>query len=300
MLSESTPSSPSGAALILRRAIFSRARHARITGMALGALLLALTLGLVYAAPAVRAGLLLALPVAMLSWFGGPWVGRAGAIAAAGTQLAVDAASGPATPTMVVGAIIAVLVLSGVAWAVPVLRFAAQGYREHAQTDPLTNLGNRRFFREVAAVELNRTRRYSRPLSLVYLEADAFEQLRHVAGHAEADELLIQMASVITGALRTSDVVARLYGAEFAILLPETDGRGAQVVADKLREHLSRVASAAGYELHFRAAVVGFEDGPITLEALLRQADETMLAARRGAAEVLAYRDYVHPPMQLV
>jgi diguanylate cyclase (GGDEF)-like protein len=131
------------------------------------------------------------------------------------------------------------------------------------------------------------------------MDVDGFERIRNVRGHAEADLLLVQMASVMSGALRTSDIVARISGAEFAILLPETDGAGAKVVTEKLRQCLIAAAADASQDISLRAAVVGTPSGPVSLEALLRQADEAMLEARRSQA-VLSYRDYEHPPMQLV
>jgi GGDEF domain-containing protein len=95
-------------------------------------------------------------------------------------------------------------------------------------------------------------------------------------------------------------VLARISGAEIAILLPETDGPGAQVVAGKLRQRLTDTAAAAGHTLTFRAAVVGFGDGPVSPEAMFRQADQAMVEAGRSGEDLLAYRDYEHPPLQLV
>jgi diguanylate cyclase (GGDEF)-like protein len=132
------------------------------------------------------------------------------------------------------------------------------------------------------------------------METAGFDRIRNVSGHAESDMLLVQMASVMTGSLRTSDVVARISGAEFAVLLPETDGPGAQVVAEKLRQRLVDAAAAAGHQVRLHVAVVGQSQGPIALDPMLRQADEAMAEARQSTAHVLAYREYVHPPMQLV
>jgi len=205
---------------------------------------------------------------------------------------------GPVDGSAVPGVLLTIAVLLLVAETAPVLRFDSQSYREHAQTDPLTNLGNRRFFREVALVELNRSKRYSRPVSLLYMDIDGFDRIRHERGHEESDLLLVRIASVISGALRTSDVVSRISGAEFAILLPETEGGGARVVAEKLRDLLITEMADAGHEIRLTTAVVG-TTGPVSLEALLRQADQTMLVARRDTGSV-AYRDYQHPPLQLM
>jgi len=301
MLSESRTSG-AGSGVLLRQVLYARGRRAQAFGTAAG-VGLALVSGAVWlvAPPLVALGVLGVAPVAVLGWYGGLWWGRGAAVVMAGAQVAAAIWHGAsAGPLLVVGGAVALVVVWIVGNAMPWLRFASQSYRDHAQMDPLTNLGNRRFFREVAAVELNRSKRYRRPVALVYLEAESFERLKQESGHAASDELLVGMANVLTGTLRASDVVARLTDAEFAILLPETSGPGAQVVADKLRERLTAVTSEAGHGLVFRAAVVGFTEGSVALEAMLRQADEAMAESRRAGPATLSYRDYVHPPVQLV
>jgi diguanylate cyclase (GGDEF)-like protein len=285
----------------LRRALYTRARRGRAFGMAAGVVLMAAIWAVQWYGPVrIPVEMLLVVPVGLLGWYGGGMAGRLGAVGAATLSVVVMWERGVTDGTEL-GLSFAVVV--GVLWLVgsvaPALRFAAQSYREHAQTDPLTNLGNRRFFREVAAVELNRSKRYKRPVSLVYLEAEGFERVMNHAGHAESDGLLVQMAGVMTGTLRASDVVARISGAEFAVLLPETTGDGARVVADKLRERLTQAAADRGHVVKYRAAIVGFANGAVSLDAMLRQADEAMQETRRAGSDA-AYRDYVHPPLEFV
>jgi diguanylate cyclase (GGDEF)-like protein len=301
MLSESTTAG-SGSGVWLRQVLYARGSRVQLAGLAVGsALALAAAALWLAVPPMVALGVVGVAPVAVLGWYGGVWWGRASSVVMAGLQVAASVWHGRAAgPLLVGGGALAVVVLWAVGSAVPWLRFASQSYRDHSQMDPLTNLGNRRFFREVAAVELNRSKRYRRPVSLVYLEAESFEQIKQESGHAAGEELLVRMSNVLTGTLRASDVVARLTDAEFAILLPETSGPGAQVVADKLRERLSEATGEAGHRLVFRAAVVGFTEGSVALEAMLRQADEAMAESRRVGQAALSYRDYVHPPMQLV
>jgi diguanylate cyclase (GGDEF)-like protein len=259
----------SGTAAQLRQLLYSRGRQARLGGIVAGSVLLAVTAAVVILAPVeYSVAALLVVPVGVLAWFGGVWTGRAGAVMGAVACVLADMANGrPLDGAVGVSAAALLFVLLVVAAYLPGLRFDSQSYRDHAQTDPLTNLGNRRFFREVALVELNRSKRYSRPVSLMYMDVDGFEGLRHERGHADADLLLVHLASVMSGALRTSDIVARISGAEFAILLPETDGTGARVVADKLRQRLVTSASEAGHDVTLRVAVVGTPSGPVSLEA---------------------------------
>lgn len=301
MLSESTQAGMSGTAAQLRRLLYARGRTARLWGVAAGSIVLAIvTATLVLVPTATGVSVMLVVPVALLAWFGGVWTGTVGAgMASLAVLLSAVANGEPLDGGVLVSTLLTAGVLLVVAEVLPVLRFESQSYRDHAQTDPLTNLGNRRFFREVALVELNRSKRYSRPVSLIYLDIDGFGRIRHERGHAESDLLLVQVASLISGGLRTSDVVARITGAEFAILLPETDGEGARVVAQKVCDRLAATVSESGDRVTFRAAVVGASAGPVALEPMLRQLDETMLDARRVDGPV-SYREYEHPPMQLV
>lgn len=300
MLSESTQSGMSGLAAQVRQVLYARGREARLAGVAAGAAaLVVVSVALLLLPSGLSAGILLVVPVVILGWYGGKWAGRCGAgLGAVASVLAGVVPGGVVEGIVVANGAITLAVLALVAEAVPGLRFSSQSYREHAHLDPLTSLGNRRFFRETALVELNRSSRYGRPVSLVYLDVDGYEALRQEAGHTESDLMLVQMASVITGMVRASDVVARISGAEFAVLLPETDGSGAQVVAGKLRDGLGAVVSERGLALN--AVVVGASDGPVSLEAMLRQADEAMVDARRAGETARSYRDYVHPPLQLV
>jgi diguanylate cyclase (GGDEF)-like protein len=301
MLSESSQSRRAGGGVQVKRALYTRARSGRAAGVLVAVVLLAVVgLGIWRSPVLLPVELLLVVPVGLLGWYGGGLAGRMGAVGGAAVQAAALWEGGVNDTTVLVGGFALSL---GVLWlvgaAAPSLRFAAQSYREHAQTDPLTNLGNRRFFREVAAVELNRSKRYKRPVSLLYLEAEGFERIMNHAGHAEGEALLVQMAGVMTGTLRASDVVARISGAEFAVLLPETAGDGARVVAEKLRERLTQAALSQGHVVKYRAAIVGFANGAVSLDAMLQQADEAMLESRRAGVEE-AYRDYVHPPLEFV
>ena len=299
MLSETSQTGRSGGAVFVRRLLFSRPSQGRGIGIGAGAALAILVLLAMRVWPEYPLEILLLLPVVVVGWYGGKVAGQVAALVLAAGAAAVAYMSGS-----VQAAIVAAMAVGCVLWlagsVMPGLRFSAQSYREHAQTDPLTNLGNRRFFREVATVELNRSKRYKRAVSLVYLEAEGFERVMHEAGHAESDALLVQLASVMTGTLRASDVVARISGAEFAVLLPETTGPGACVVADKLRERMVAAAAAMGHRLTFRAAIVGFSDGPVSLDPMLVQADQAMLESRRSGESGSTYREYVHPRVELV
>ncbi|WP_042688598.1 diguanylate cyclase [Azospirillum sp. B506] len=108
-----------------------------------------------------------------------------------------------------------------------------------ATLDPLTGVWNRRRFLELAAAELARARRYGRQLSVFLLDLDGFKTVNDLHGSAIGDAVLRAVVRRVRAALRISDHIARSGGEEFVVLLPETDGAGAAVVAERVRSALA-------------------------------------------------------------
>ncbi len=106
--------------------------------------------------------------------------------------------------------------------------------RHEAQTDSLTGLHNHRVFHERLRDELDRSLRYSRPLSVLVFDLDDFKLLNDVHGHQVGDLVLQRVAATAREELRTSDLACRIGGEEFAILLPETEAEAAATIADRL------------------------------------------------------------------
>lgn len=103
-----------------------------------------------------------------------------------------------------------------------------------ARTDALTGLLNRRGFETQMAFGLAMARRSGRPLSLITVDVDHFKRVNDTFGHEAGDEVLRRLARTLEERLRGSDVVARLGGEEFVVLLPDTDLTGAQAIAQAL------------------------------------------------------------------
>lgn len=93
---------------------------------------------------------------------------------------------------------------------------------ELSRRDPLTGVANGRYFSELVSVEINRSFRFNRPLTLAYMDIDNFKQINDSLGHSTGDDLLHLVAETIKKNVRSIDIIARLGGDEFAILLPET------------------------------------------------------------------------------
>ena len=110
-----------------------------------------------------------------------------------------------------------------------------------AMLDGLTTLHNRRFFDERLSVELERCARHDRELGLMLLDIDRFKQINDRFGHPRGDEVIIATARVIKSVCRQTDMACRFGGDEFALILPETDAAGVDIMGQRLnaalREH---------------------------------------------------------------
>lgn len=155
-----------------------------------------------------------------------------------------------------------------------------------AQVDHLTGALTRRGFVEQAEREMARARRYGRPSTLVMLDLDHFKRVNDTHGHAAGDWVLQKLAKTVGSTLRPCDVLGRLGGEEFAILLPETAGDEAVVAVERLREVIATqpIALDDAAMLHVTAS---FGAAPLAPEidsftTWLKQAD-TMLYAAKAA-----------------
>src|SRR5229473_2674485 len=109
-----------------------------------------------------------------------------------------------------------------------------------AITDGLTRLLNHRAFQAKADQAFAQAKRYGRNCSLVFLDVDHFKAINDTYGHPSGDMVLKDLARILEGEARDTDIVARYGGEEFAVVMPETDGAGAQVIAERIRETVAR------------------------------------------------------------
>jgi diguanylate cyclase (GGDEF)-like protein len=167
----------------------------------------------------------------------------------------------------------------------------AQVLRLSGIRDPLTRLANRGYFHERAHEELARTARNSRPSTIAMLDIDHFKVVNDSHGHAAGDLVLVSFASVLRSTLRGSDLLARLGGEEFALLLPETSVAHARITIDAIRATLreTQIVLATGevVQVTFSAGIAAWpEDGTGVLK-LLQVADERLLVAKRGGRDAV-------------
>jgi diguanylate cyclase (GGDEF)-like protein len=120
------------------------------------------------------------------------------------------------------------------------LKVAYQIIEQMAITDELTQIYNRRYFHTRLDQEVSRSKRYDHPLSLMMLDIDHFKRVNDVYGHQIGDDVLAGLAAIIKSTTRKMDVVVRYGGEEIAVILPETDGSGAVLNAEKIRHNIEK------------------------------------------------------------
>jgi diguanylate cyclase (GGDEF)-like protein len=162
---------------------------------------------------------------------------------------------------------------------------------ELSETDPLTGLLNARGFSSRFGIEIQRTKRYRQPLSLLFLDLDGLKSINDRYGHRAGSEALRQMAAVIRSELRETDAASRWGGDEFTILAPQTGAAAAMALAERIRCRIAEdgqawpLTASVGIATHH----AGDYGAPADAALLMRAADMAMYdAKKRGKNSVIA------------
>ena len=152
-------------------------------------------------------------------------------------------------------------------------------------TDALTELFNRRKFFKLAGLEFERSRRYQTPFSVVTLDIDWFKKINDTYGHDTGDQALREVSRRLCSGVRSVDVVARIGGEEFAILLPETSLEEARQVAERLRAGFANApVEWQGQQVPITASfgVTAMDENCADLEMMMKRADQALYRAKEG------------------
>jgi diguanylate cyclase (GGDEF)-like protein/PAS domain S-box-containing protein len=166
-----------------------------------------------------------------------------------------------------------------------------------AHTDPLTQLPNRRRFEQALEGAANRSRQGDRDCALLYLDVDFFKQINDRYGHATGDDVLVEFARRLRASVRSTDLVARLAGDEFTVLLHDVrSDADAERVARKILDTIAEPFVLAGHTLKVGTTIgVGLASGGIDPRALMETADRALYAAKKAGRHtyaVLHTREY--------
>ncbi len=152
-----------------------------------------------------------------------------------------------------------------------------------AEHDPLTDLCNRRKFTADFEKSIQMAIRYEHHSCLLIIDLDHFKDINDTSGHKMGDTVLKSVAKVLKSTTRFTDLVARIGGDEFAIVMPETDEKGAQVLAQKIINGLEQIQAGQGQFKHKISASIGIVHYPlhhVDAAQLLSYADLAMYQAK--------------------
>ena len=160
-------------------------------------------------------------------------------------------------------------------------RFEAseQRYRELAERDALTGVGNYRMLTNRLRQELERHRRYEHSLAVILVDLDDFKQVNDRHGHQRGDDVLVEVGRVLRESVRVHDVVVRQGGDEFCVVAPETDRERAEDLATRIREALCEIV-IEGERLCSCTGVAVYPDDAGSLEALMASSDTDLRVAK--------------------
>jgi diguanylate cyclase len=164
------------------------------------------------------------------------------------------------------------------------LRAQKEAAEKAARTDLLTGLASRRAFTELADSEMHRALRYSTPLSLVMVDLDHFKRINDNFGHRVGDTVLVSFARIVSQQVREVDVVGRLGGEEFAILLPNTDVAEAVRVTERIRLAVANSKlESNGQVIQYTASfgIATFSGHEVSLGGFMDRADVALYKAKR-------------------
>lgn len=174
---------------------------------------------------------------------------------------------------------------------------------ELATIDDLTQLYNRRYFFERFNQEVERSKRYQRPLSCIIMDIDFFKHVNDSFGHLAGDQVLINIAQIVRKNCRQSDLPGRYGGEELIVLLPETEAVGAMIIAERIREMIEQHRTTDGKGMVIGvtvsmgvASLNGMELRNIeNNELIIQRADDALLQAKKyGRNRIELYRQVLH------
>jgi diguanylate cyclase (GGDEF)-like protein len=172
------------------------------------------------------------------------------------------------------------------------LRKSMDHEKKLARTDILTGALNSRAFNEALDLEIKRSLRYNSSLTLVYMDVDNFKLVNDRFGHKIGDHVLATIGSVIRDSIRQNDVLGRLGGDEFGILLLETDPLQAYAVVTKLQEMLMPVVQKNKWPISFSCGALSCTHTFCSAEKMISEADQLMYSVKKSTKNNVNFAIY--------
>ena len=220
------------------------------------------------------------VPVSFFSWFVGKRSGLAVAILSVIIRVVIPLRNAP-RPVVSWDALILSALYISATFIIVQLKHLYQRERDLSRIAPLTQIANRRALFEAASQAKRLAERNRVPLSIAYVDVDNFKQLNDGFGHNAGDRLLAMAAATIASRLRPSDVVARIGGDEFAVLLPGANRDDAAAIMRRVERDLQQAMQEHRWPVTFSIGIASFVSPLGSVPEMLAAADQAMYVGKR-------------------
>ncbi len=230
------------------------------------------------------------IPIFIASWFIGGGVGIIVSFASSLAWGMVDLKTEEnSLAIFYLDTLLRIIFFTAVSLLISFLHNAFEREKNSAHTDFLTGLPNRRTFLERMSTEIERAKRYNRPLTIAYIDLDNFKTLNDRYGHAVGDEALQKIAARLRQNIRASDLVARMGGDEFLLYLPETNGSQAMSSLTHLQSSLNEVTQGQKLPITFSIGAVTYDIPSCSPDEMIKAADRIMYSAKSAGKNMIKH-----------
>lgn len=234
------------------------------------------------------------LPISLATWFVGIRSGYLISVICISIWTIINWLAGESFSVEIIrfwNAFIRLMVFIAFSYLLHGLKSALDHERTLSRTDFVTGIMNTREFHRMADLEILRSHRYNHALAVAYIDLDNFKRVNDELGHSVGDDLLRTVATTIAENLRRTDIVARIGGDEFAILLPEVDSSNARQAVEKIKKRLAEKLARNYPYVTMSIGVICFTPSIYPLDQLLKQADTLMYEAKSRGKDQIIYKD---------
>ena len=161
-----------------------------------------------------------------------------------------------------------------------------------ARNDYLTGLLNLQGFYERANLELQKSRRTKRPLTVAYIDCDNFKILNDKFGHETGNSFLRKAATIMQNCIRQTDILARFGGDEFIILLPESTNEQAKVFIDRMQILLNASMPESDLKMTFSIGLATYHTAPDSVDEIINKADMLMFSAKKDGKNMIKQESF--------
>jgi len=246
-------------------------------------------------APWISLSIFHLLPVALITWFVSKEAGFVTCGLSAIAELITHLNNKQPEISFLVpywNAVVKLMLFLFVSYLLSELHRTLELEKELARTDYTTGIANKRLFFELALLEIKKAHRYRHPLTVVYIDVDDFKDINDTWGHSVGDKFLKISAEAIKNNIRETDIIARIGGDEFVILLPGSGYDTAQIVINRVKKQLL-LAIRHQWNATFSIGAVTFINPPSSVDEMLQKADHLMYLVKNNGKNQLKHKTSV-------